>query len=62
MDGYALASELRVALGGDAPRLIAVTGYGQAIDREQSRRAGFAAHLVKPVDFEALDTTIRELP
>jgi signal transduction histidine kinase len=62
MDGYALASELRVALGGEAPRLIAVTGYGQAIDREQSRRAGFAAHLVKPVDFDALDATIREVP
>ena len=31
-------------------RLIAVTGYGQARDRERCAAAGFDAHLVKPVD------------
>jgi signal transduction histidine kinase/CheY-like chemotaxis protein len=35
-------------------RLVAVTGYGQVQDRAQSARAGFAAHLVKPVDIEQL--------
>ena len=27
-----------------------MTGYGQAEDRERSKEAGFAHHLVKPVD------------
>jgi CheY-like chemotaxis protein len=34
--------------------LIAVTGYGQQHDRERSRRSGFTAHLVKPVDVQQL--------
>jgi signal transduction histidine kinase/CheY-like chemotaxis protein len=60
MDGYALAAELRSAMRDGAPKLIAVSGYGQAIDRELSKRAGFAAHLVKPVDFAALEAAIGE--
>jgi CheY-like chemotaxis protein len=30
--------------------LIAVTGYGQPADQERSKAAGFAYHLVKPID------------
>jgi CheY-like chemotaxis protein len=37
-----------------AIKLVAVTGYGQPSDSEASRRAGFVAHLVKPVDVRAL--------
>jgi CheY-like chemotaxis protein len=50
MDGYELALRLCDRLAGDAPALIAVSGYGQAADRERSRAAGFACHLVKPAD------------
>jgi CheY-like chemotaxis protein len=32
------------------PLLIAMTGYGQADDRDRSKKAGFEYHLVKPVD------------
>ena len=35
-------------------RLIALTGYGQASDRERALEAGFDAHLVKPVKFDEL--------
>jgi len=35
-------------------RLVAVTGYGQEQDRQRSSAAGFAAHLVKPVDIDAV--------
>jgi CheY-like chemotaxis protein len=35
-------------------KLIAVTGYGQPSDRQTSERAGFAAHLVKPVPLPRL--------
>jgi CheY-like chemotaxis protein len=34
--------------------LVAITGYGQDEDRQKSLDAGFEAHLVKPIDFEAL--------
>jgi CheY-like chemotaxis protein len=48
MDGYELAEHLRGL--GVPPLTVAVTGYGQAADRTRSATAGFAAHLVKPVD------------
>lgn len=54
MDGYGLASRLQAELGAAAPRLIAVSGYGQQRDRERSAQAGFAAHFVKPVDLQQL--------
>jgi CheY-like chemotaxis protein len=37
-----------------AATLIAVTGYGQAEDRQRSAQAGFDHHLVKPVVIEEL--------
>jgi CheY-like chemotaxis protein len=54
MDGYTLARELRARLGEAAPVLIALTGYGQEQDQRRSEEAGFAFHLVKPVDAERL--------
>jgi PAS domain S-box-containing protein len=48
MDGYDLARKLRAALP-SAPRLVAISGYGQEHDRRRSEEAGFEAHLVKPV-------------
>ncbi|HTB61253.1 MAG TPA: hybrid sensor histidine kinase/response regulator [Polyangia bacterium] len=47
MSGHHLGEELRQRHA--AIKLVAITGYGQPSDREASRRAGFAAHLVKPV-------------
>jgi CheY-like chemotaxis protein len=62
MDGYALASRLRGELGDAAPRLIAVTGYGQQHDRDLSMRSGFTAHLVKPVDVQQLLALVASEP
>jgi two-component system, OmpR family, response regulator len=48
MDGYETARRLR-----ELPRpplLVALTGYGRDEDRESTRRAGFVAHLLKPVE------------
>ena len=53
MDGYELAVKLRQTLTSPV-RLIALTGYGQEEDRARSRRAGFDAHLVKPIEIEEL--------
>ncbi|HXH05658.1 MAG TPA: response regulator, partial [Vicinamibacterales bacterium] len=60
MDGYELAARLRAA-GGTAPRLVAVTGYGQSEDRRRSDEAGFEAHLVKPVTLDDLQETLDRL-
>jgi CheY-like chemotaxis protein len=54
MDGYTLGSELLARLRDRAPVLIALTGYGQERDRHRSEEAGFAFHLVKPVERDRL--------
>src|SRR5262249_5015696 len=60
MDGFEVARRLRArASNGDAPpKLVALTGYGQEVDKAHSRAAGFDAHLVKPVDMAALQAAI----
>jgi two-component system CheB/CheR fusion protein len=58
MDGYELARRIRDGLGPRTPRLIAVTGYGQELDRSRSVQAGFDEHLVKPVSHDVLLSTI----
>jgi CheY-like chemotaxis protein len=54
MDGYELARRIRSHPAGANVRLVALTGYGFPEDRANSRQAGFAKHLVKPVEPEAL--------
>ncbi len=38
---------------------IALTGYGQEADRRKALEAGFARHLVKPVDFDTISEALR---
>jgi signal transduction histidine kinase/ActR/RegA family two-component response regulator len=59
MDGYELAKHVRARLPG--VKLVALTGYGQANDRERSRASGFDAHLVKPVSIADVTQTLDEL-
>ena len=40
---------------------IALSGYGQEQDVQQSREAGFAAHLTKPVDLTRLEEAVAAL-
>ena len=61
MDGYELAQELHAAAPDRRPLLIAVTGYGQASDRERTAAAGFQGHVVKPVDFSQLTALLDRL-
>ena len=49
MDGYEVARTFRRD-GDHATRLVALTGYGQAEDRQRSFDAGFDDFVVKPVD------------
>jgi CheY-like chemotaxis protein len=54
LDGFGVARTLRGDPETAAARLIAVTGYGRAEDRERVLSAGFDEHLVKPVDPDGL--------
>jgi PAS domain S-box-containing protein len=54
LDGYALAREARERPETAAVRLVAITGYGQADDRQRALAAGFDLHVTKPVDPAAL--------
>jgi CheY-like chemotaxis protein len=42
--------------------LVALTGWGQEEDRRKSIGAGFNAHMVKPVDLDALTKLLGTLP
>ena len=56
MDGYEAARRIRQETEGI--RLIALTGWGQDLDRQKAEAAGFNTHFVKPVDLEQLLSTI----
>lgn len=62
MDGYEVARRFRQNPEFASAILIAMTGYGQEEARRQGVEAGFAHHLVKPVDIEDLARILRELP
>ncbi|HEY4182267.1 MAG TPA: response regulator [Kofleriaceae bacterium] len=58
MDGYEVGRRLRQLPSCADTTLIALTGYGQPEDQARSTAAGFAHHLVKPVDIKVLRSLI----
>jgi len=58
MDGYELATRLRGLPACEGMRIVALTGYGQADDRQRALDSGFDDHLVKPIDFRTLERTL----
>jgi two-component system CheB/CheR fusion protein len=61
MNGYQVARELRKLPGASKAVLVALTGYGQEEDRKQAQDAGFARHLMKPVDPDDLRAVLAEI-
>jgi signal transduction histidine kinase len=59
LDGYEVARRLKTA--SPKLRVIALSGYGQVEDRQRSAAAGFDAHLVKPVDLDALKRALEPM-
>ena len=59
MDGYEVARRIRAR----DPKtiLVAVSGYGQAEDRQRSLETGFDAHLTKPVSPDHLSAVLASL-
>jgi CheY-like chemotaxis protein len=54
MSGHKLAAALRELPISTTAELIALTGRGQPQDVANSRAAGFAHHLIKPVPFDTI--------
>lgn len=59
VDGCEVARRLRATSGGDAIRLVALTGYSDGATRETAAAAGFDDFVVKPVLPETLDALLR---
>ncbi|MBS0419472.1 MAG: response regulator [Proteobacteria bacterium] len=63
MDGYEVARRIRADAHGRGTVLCALTGWGQAQDKQRALDAGFDEHLTKPVDpstlADLLSTAIR---
>jgi len=61
LNGLALAERLRArSWRGRQPRLVALTGWGQAEDCKRSLAAGFADHLVKPASLATIERVCQE--
>ena len=59
INGYELASMIRRWMPSSEVRLVAVTAYGAEEDRARSRRAGFDAHVLKPIDPALVESIIQ---
>jgi CheY-like chemotaxis protein len=54
LDGFDVAVRMRVNAWARGLKLIAVTGWSRAEDREMARRSSFDGFLEKPLDFDRL--------
>ncbi len=61
MNGYEVARRLRAETGLKKNTLVALTGYGGEEDRRLAQAAGFDHHMVKPMDFDALNELLAKL-
>ncbi len=60
MTGYEAARRIRLEPWGQKVLLIAMTGWGQAEDKERAKVAGFDRHFTKPIDTGELSLLIIE--
>lgn len=61
IDGYQVARQIRASGSCTKTRLVALTGYTQPEDVRRAMAAGFDAHVVKPVDPDALTQMLSDL-
>jgi CheY-like chemotaxis protein len=61
INGYELVESLRRRAEYHGTPIIAVTGYSEYDDRARALRAGFNAHLTKPIDPSELLNLMNEL-
>ncbi|KYF93690.1 hypothetical protein BE20_08745 [Sorangium cellulosum] len=56
-----MARALKGSPGTSPSLMIALTGYGREEDRRRAQEAGFAMHLVKPIEPSALQTVLASI-
>jgi len=61
ISGYEVATRLRALPECVDTTMIALSGWGQIDDRKRSYEAGFAEHLVKPVDLKTIENVLAGL-
>jgi CheY-like chemotaxis protein len=61
MDGYEIARRMRLEAWGRHAFLIALTGWGQEVDKETARAAGFDRHLTKPTDPAQVEAVLADM-
>ena len=61
MNGYEAARLIRQQPECAGVILVALTGWGQEEDKRRSHEAGFDIHMVKPIDYAAVEKLIEEL-
>jgi PAS domain S-box-containing protein len=61
LNGYDATRRLREKPWGREITIVALTGWGQEIDKVNSRQAGCDAHLVKPIQIDVLETLLAQL-
>lgn len=62
LDGFDVARLIREQPWGKHMFLVALSGWGQQLDRQRSKEAGFNAHLTKPAKYETLMEILNHLP
>jgi signal transduction histidine kinase/PAS domain-containing protein len=60
LNGYDAARRIRSLAWDRQPKILALTGWGQEVDRTRSREAGCDGHLVKPVSAADLERALAE--
>jgi len=58
LDGVAATRRIRAMPQCQRVRIVALTGWGQATDRQRTREAGMDHHLIKPVSLEDLRSVL----
>ncbi|MGE5220723.1 MAG: ATP-binding protein [Chloroflexota bacterium] len=62
LDGYDAARMIREQPWGKRIFLIALSGWGQQLDRQRTKEAGFDTHLTKPAKYETVVEILNQLP
>lgn len=62
MDGFGVASAIRLDASLADVYLIAISGYGQDDDRRRAQESGFNHHLIKPVELTTLEKILHTVP
>ena len=60
LSGYEVVAAVRNETWGREILLLAVTGWGQAGDKDRAKAVGFTHHLTKPVDLDHVEQLLRE--